>query len=38
MVVLLALFMFVGLAAVGGAIFLMWLLVLTTWEAGRPRQ
>ncbi|MFK4837148.1 hypothetical protein ACI3KY_15595 [Microbacterium sp. ZW T2_14] len=38
MMVLLALFTFVGLAAVGGAIFLIWLLVSTAWEARRPRQ
>ena len=37
MMVLLALFTFVGLAAVGGAIFLIWLLLSTAWEARRPR-
>ncbi|MEV5070840.1 hypothetical protein MRBLMI12_002456 [Microbacterium sp. LMI12-1-1.1] len=37
MMVLLALFTFVGLAAVGVAIFLIWLLVSTAWEARRPR-
>lgn len=38
MMVLLALFAFVGLAAVGGAIFLIGQLVSTAWEARRPRQ
>ena len=38
MIVLLALFTFVGLAAVGGAIFLIRPLVSTTWQARRPRR
>lgn len=38
MMVLLALFALVGLAAVGGAIFLIGMLVSTAWEARRPRQ